>query len=448
MAIDAGTTDIKALRVGSTVISRAFLGNQKIYDQLDYPTLDLNFALTKTLDPRVTFTRASTATYFDSAGVLRSAAINAPRFDYNPATLVAQGLLIEEQRTNSIRNNTMVGAVAGTPGTMPTNWFAATLSNGLARQVVGAGTENGISYIDVRYSGTTSATGLTGVYPETAAQVAALSGQTWTGSFYVSLVGGSTANTIFTVVGIDELKSGGTFLAASNTPFTLTSGGLSGKRYSHTRALTNASTAFIVPYLFFTYNSGAAIDITLRIGLPQLEQGAFATSVIPTTTTALTRALDAAAMTGTNFSSWYNQSEGTVSVAFDVYAPSVPDGYGRVYQIDDGTLNNNIALLKNNGFGSVYYGYVGVAGVVQVTLFTPAILANIPVKVATAYKLNDFAQSTNGESVTTDTSGTIPTVTQMRIGSTSGSAAMNGHIRRITYFNRRLANSELQLLSS
>jgi hypothetical protein len=153
-------------------------------------------------------------------------------------------------------------------------------------------------------------------------------------------------------------------------------------------------------------------------------------------------------MTGTNFSSWYNASEGTVSVAFDVYAPSVNDGFGRVYQIDDGTLTNSIALLKNPDFVSVFYFRVRIAGVTQATLSTPAILANTPVKVATAYKLNDFAQSTNGESVTTDTSGTIPTVTQMRIGSSAGAAAMNGHIRRITYFNRRLANSELQLLSS
>ena len=66
------------------------------------PTLLLDFANSGRLDPRVTFTRASTATYFDETGVLQSAAIDAPRFDYDPATLAARGFLIEEARTNSL----------------------------------------------------------------------------------------------------------------------------------------------------------------------------------------------------------------------------------------------------------------------------------------------------------------------------------------------------------
>ena len=44
----------------------------------------------------------------------------------------------------------------------------------------------------------------------------------------------------------------------------------------------------------------------------QLEAGSFATSYIPTVASQVTRAADVAVMTGTNFSSWYNQSEGTI----------------------------------------------------------------------------------------------------------------------------------------
>jgi hypothetical protein len=357
-------------------------------------------------------------------------------------------LLIEEQRTNSIRNNTMVGAVAGTPGTLPTNWTGGTTTQGVSREIIGTGTENGINYIDIKISGITTGTLFFTVRLEGLAVVAAANGQTWTHSAYVKIVGGTLANAkiLFGMAGNNSSSVSVEF--PSNLTLTPTNASLISQRVVNTGTFANASVAFVQPYIQINATTGVAIDLTLRIGLPQLEQGAFATSPIPTTTTALTRALDVAVMTGTNFSSWYNQSEGTVSVAFDVYAPSVSDGFGRVYQINDGTSNNIIALLKNNGLGLEYFGLVRVAGLEQATLFTPAILANIPAKVATAYKLNDFAQSTNGGSVTTDTSGTIPTVTQMRIGSGTDVSVLNGHLRRITYFNRRLANSELQLLSS
>ena len=64
------------------------------------PSLDLNFAVTKNVGPLVSFTRASTATYIDSAGTLQTAAVDVPRFDHNPTTGESLGLLVEEARTN------------------------------------------------------------------------------------------------------------------------------------------------------------------------------------------------------------------------------------------------------------------------------------------------------------------------------------------------------------
>jgi hypothetical protein len=66
------------------------------------PVLSLDFLTSNTLDPRVTFTRSTTATFVGSNGLIQTAAINAPRFDYNPVTLAPNGLLIEEQRVNSL----------------------------------------------------------------------------------------------------------------------------------------------------------------------------------------------------------------------------------------------------------------------------------------------------------------------------------------------------------
>src|SRR3982751_4732336 len=61
--------------------------------------LDIDFT-TGTLDSRITFARGSTATYYNSSGLVASAASGAPRFDYDPVTLAPRGLLLEEQRTN------------------------------------------------------------------------------------------------------------------------------------------------------------------------------------------------------------------------------------------------------------------------------------------------------------------------------------------------------------
>jgi hypothetical protein len=69
------------------------------------PALSLDFMTPGTLSPLLTFTRASTATYFDSAGVMQTAAVNAPRWDYDPATLALRGLLLEDQRTNLLLNS-------------------------------------------------------------------------------------------------------------------------------------------------------------------------------------------------------------------------------------------------------------------------------------------------------------------------------------------------------
>ena len=69
------------------------------------PSLSLDFTRSQTVDPRITFARASSATYFNSLGALSTAANNVPRIDYNPITGVCNGLLIEQQSTNLLLNS-------------------------------------------------------------------------------------------------------------------------------------------------------------------------------------------------------------------------------------------------------------------------------------------------------------------------------------------------------
>jgi len=95
------------------------------------PSLNLNFARSQKLDPRITFTRTSSATRVNSDGLIEVVPANSPRFDFDPVTGECLGLLIEEQRTNLWNNSndftvwTKQTSGAGSVGIAVTN---ATLS--------------------------------------------------------------------------------------------------------------------------------------------------------------------------------------------------------------------------------------------------------------------------------------------------------------------------------
>jgi hypothetical protein len=398
----------------------------------------------KTFSQIVTFTRASTASYFDSTGTLQSAAIDAPRFDYNPSTLAAQGLLIEEARTNSIRNNTMVGAVAGTPGTLPTNWSVNTGGlTGITQQIVGTGTESGITYLDIRFSGTPSAVGTYRIITEVTNNIAALTGQTWANSQYLKLAAGTlTGVTGFTDI-YQEFTSAGVFVTEAGVVISSpTTAGLATQRSATSRTLAGGATTAFVRTAIQLSLSVAAIDITLRIGLPQLELGAFATSVIPTTTTALTRSADVASVN--TLSPWYNASAGTLYAETSVTSTDATTKFAAA--LSDGTTANYIGVFRQSDAQPV--------GQVQATTTQAALGAGAtwttttPRKLALAYAVNDFAFSANGSAAITDSSGTVPTVNQLQLGVIGSSLRLNGYLSRVTYYPRRLANADLQTITT
>jgi hypothetical protein len=418
------------------------------------PSLDLRFAETKSLTDwisgqnLVTFTRASSATGTDASGTLQTTTTDAPVFDHNPLTGESLGLRVWEPRTNSIRNNTMVGAVAGTPGTLPTNWNTFTTLTGLTRQVVGTGTENGIAYIDIRVSGTPSAAGSYGIYFETNAGIAALNNQTWAQTAYLKLQAGSFAGISTVFVQQDERSSSGYLRTNATGALVITNAAFATQRYGFVATLTGgASVANLVPYILFNL-SGAAIDITLRIGMPQLEQGAFATSVIPTTGAAATRSADVASITGANFSSWYNQSEGTMYVEGAVAQPA--SGANQFFfRTSDNGYNNSIALnVQTVGFASIATSANGVFDGNATS--DVALTANTTARFAGAYAANDLRFCFNGATLVVDTSATISsTLTRADIGSDhiGFNRIKGGTIRRLVYWPQRLPDAVLRALT-
>ena len=178
----------------------------------------------------------------------------------------------------------------------------------------------------------------------------------------------------------------------------------------------------------------------------QLEAGSFATSYIPTVASQVTRAADIAVMQGANFSNWYNASEGTLFANFDINGQNA--AANKVINFDAGSGYADSIDLYAPGTTPRFDVYVG--GVTQAAL-TPApgtAILNSFVSIAAGYKANDFGVSRNGGLVSTDTSGSLPSVTRVVIGSQSNNQYLNGHIKRIAYFPRRLSNSELQSITA
>ena len=399
----------------------------------------------KTFSQIITFTRASTATYFDSAGVLQSAAIDAPRFDYDPSTLAAQGLLIEEARTNSIRNNTMVGAVAGTPGTPPTNWDIVVSGTGITQQIVGTGTEDGITYIDVKFSGTGSGTPVPQIRPETTTQIVAASGQTWSSSYYLRIVGGSTTGCTGTFQQIWQERDA-TGVALNTVTVGIadpTTAALRTQRSVLTRTLTDAGTARLTNRVQWSFTNGVAVDITLRIGLPQLELGAFATSVIPTINAfalGVTRNADVASVN--TLSPWFNASAGTLFAEWYV-------GLNRSQQVFGIVTAGDGVRLNKNGLNNYVFVVRDPTNRDMAIVPVPALTEGQIIKVAGAYATNDVAMSAGGQTPVSGGVYTPPTPNLAFIGGAlSAGATFTGHIRRITYYPRRLSNAELQTITT
>jgi hypothetical protein len=178
----------------------------------------------------------------------------------------------------------------------------------------------------------------------------------------------------------------------------------------------------------------------------QVELGSFATSYIPTPSgSTVTRSADVADMTGTNFSSWYNQSEGSFFVSAD-HKGSSHFNNSVFLKANDNATNNQIKIFA---VSTDPYLYITDAAVVQAYIDAGSVTVGASNKYAAGFANNNFGLSVNGGTVVVDTSGTNPTgMTQLTIGSRlSGVGQPNGHLQRLTYYPTRLTDSQLQELT-
>ena len=187
---------------------------------------------------------------------------------------------------------------------------------------------------------------------------------------------------------------------------------------------------------------GSAGDQLILWGA-QLEAGLSPSSYIPTTSAAVTRTADSVSMTSTAFTAWHSAAQGTLYVEATAAATGATRGLA---SLNDGSGSNVTQLFLTSSDAPRLEVYNGAT---QANLTASAVTPTTAFKVAGAYKANDFALCSNGGAVGTDTSGAVPAVTQLSIGAINGATSpLNGHIRRITYWPTRLANAELQAITT
>jgi hypothetical protein len=397
------------------------------------PKLALDFT-TASLDPRVTFTRAgNTATVVNSSGYVVPINADLPRFDFNPTTLVCNGLLIEESRTNLMTYSsdfanafwtTQRASVSSNATTAPDNTLTAD-------KLVEDTTVTNSHQI---YSG---AFGSAATYTFT---VFAKAGERST----LQIQQESGGNSRFLLTG------SGTATALGANTVSITPFGNGWYRCTTTFTATGAFRVYMQlsdgTTTFYTGNGTSG----LFIWGAQLEAGAFPTSYIPTVASQVTRTADVATMTGTNFSNWYNDNIGTfVTSLASMQVKGTTDSV--IFELfNNSAKNNRRGNFINAATGNLVWRSANNAGTIVDVNVASAATANAS-KTACAWSNSAtfIAESVNASAAATSSSASTPTsIDTLNIGrSRNDGAFFNQIISKLSFYPQTLINAELQAFS-
>jgi hypothetical protein len=420
---------------------------------IDGSTLSLNFTtMGSTLDPRITFSRADAtalATFVNSSGYVTTVSTaQAPRFDFDPTTLAAKGLLLEAPATNlhtysiGLSQNpwfavTNVVRTNSTGGTAPdgTNNTASRLGLSAAIGASSALYYNGVTVTNQKYTHSLYAKADTTdwlyLWIETSGSVAF-------GAYFNLTGSGSVGNLV------------GSGTTANITPYP-------NGWYRCETTSTQSGTTYpcILPSTGNLTGRASMIGTTpgnVLVWGDQFEAGSGASSYIPTVASTVTRAVDTAIIAaGSNFSSWYKGgTKGTfvanwygsasTTTARSVIATSdVDDQHLHMYQTPS-ALTLRLA------------DYTALATVTTGNSLTAGALA----KGAFSYASTATSLCLNGGTVVTGTLGFSVAPTFLSIGgpSTTGTtitdtaSMLNNSIRTLKYFPMRLSDSQIQSLTT
>ena len=395
------------------------------------PRLALDFT-TASLDPRVTFTRTgNTATVTNSSGLIAPINANLPRFDFDPITLACKGLLIEEARTNLLLYSEQFDNAYWNKNNATITANATTAPDGaLTGDKLVENTANNYHYIRRAITTSANTSHTYSIYAKASERqiirIAFYDGATVFIDATFNLSNGSIFSTVAGTASIVNVGNGWYRCICSGTSSASAGGGLV-DIYLCDAAGNNS-------YL----GDGSS---GLFIWGIQLEVGAFPTSYIPTVASTVLRNADDAVMVGTNFSNWYNATEGTFVASAQI--PSTGGTTRRILSVNDTTIGENIQIARTTTQG---YFEMRDGGAVVVSTTNGSIAEGVEFIGSFAYKLNDCAVSCNAAVPTTDTTATLPTVTQAQLG-VNLTTYMNGWLKKINYYPQRLTNNEVRAFS-
>lgn len=325
------------------------------------PSITANFIRTPNfLDPKISFSRASNATYVGKNGLIVTSTTDQPRFEYSSSNGVHLGLLSEEQRINYILQSENFSTtwsatdvtVSNNSATAPDgNFTGDLLTEGLANtalvtQAVTVATTNlgagsvflkvvpntGVTWVKLFVSGAGSANGAAAWFDLSNGAIGSN-----------SVIGGGSQP----IAVIDSFNDGWYRCRVSaNCP------GETSLSLSFHSASADGSNTRVNGASYYAWGG-------------QLENGRLATSYIPTTTATATRAAERMAIEGANFNSVYNTQALAGTLIFNINFP--PE-----FALDD-TSRDVVGISIANAFtrstflnqgNATSYWTVGSAGVV------------------------------------------------------------------------------------
>jgi hypothetical protein len=395
-------------------------------------------------------TRATTATRFNSAGLIESVASGVPRLDYytSGGTAGCPALLVEPSAANGILNSNNTA----------TSWSrGSSLTSGYT-DVIGVSGNN----LTVAVSGSNIGTGA-GRLQSTTNNVSLASGSTYTISFLMKKTGTHTIGGYYAVIGGADIASGfdvsGSFSSGSiynSAPTTnrirrVEQWGTDVYRCSETFTMTSGTTLTFLnfaPLSGVTNANNPVSGSQIAFAAPQIELGALPTSFIPTTTAAVTRNADVVTLSGA-VSGCIGQTEGTVYAEVDMTSQS---GVTRtLLTLSDGTTTNRIRFRLTTATNLEMERTV--SGSVNASLNVTVPASGVS-KIALGYNASasGYVIYVNGSSAGTIAAAT-PTftnqLTRIDIGSNIGSAPQfNDRIRSLALYTTRLTNAELAALTT